>query len=231
MVPGIDDGSANLAESITMVRMALRDGTTSLIATPHQLGKNRHVSAEIIRDGVRSLQTAIDAEEIPVVIRPGADVRIDPELPKLLKQGKVLTLADQGKHVLLELPHDTYYPVDQLLKSLRKQGLVGILSHPERNRGIMKNPDVMWDVIEAGGLLQITAASLTGLLLGRPAKRLQNLLLMKGLSILLLAMHMTQNIGLSACETPMTPFVIWQVRNWLIWSVVKTQLVSLKVMM
>ena len=93
---------------------------------------------------------------------PGADVRIDPELPKLLKLGKVLTLADQGKHVLLELPHETYFPLDSLLKALRKQGLVGILSHPERNRGIIKNPDVMWDVIEAGGLLQITAASLTG---------------------------------------------------------------------
>lgn len=162
MVPGIDDGSANLAESITMARMALEDGTTSLIATPHQLGKNRHVSAEVIRNGVESLQTAIDADEIPVVVRPGADIRIDPELPKLLKQGKVLTLAERGKHVLLELPHDTYYPIDQLLKSLRRQGLVGILSHPERNRGIIRNPNVMWDVIEAGGLLQITAASLTG---------------------------------------------------------------------
>ena len=145
-----------------MARTALADGTTSLIATPHQLGTNGQVTAEIIRDGVRSLQTAIDAEKIPVVVRSGADVRIDPELPKLLKQGKVLTLADRGKHVLLELPHDTYYPLDKLFNSLRKQGLVGILSHPERNRGIMKDPDVMWDVVEAGGLLQITAASLAG---------------------------------------------------------------------
>ena len=162
MIPNIDDGSANVAESIVMAKTAVRDGTTSLIATPHQLGTNSHVSAEAIRNGAGNLQAAINAEEIVVVIRPGADVRIDPELPKLLKQGKVLTLADRGKHVLLELPHDTYYPLDQLLKSLRKQGIVGILSHPERNRGIIKNPDVMWDVIEAGGLLQITAASLTG---------------------------------------------------------------------
>jgi protein-tyrosine phosphatase len=162
VVPEIDDGSSSLAESVTMVQTACEDGTTSLIATPHQLGKNRHVSSEVIRNGVSDLRATIDAEAIPVVIRPGADIRIDPELPKLLKQGKVLTLADQGKHVLLELPHDTYYPLDQLLKSLRKQGLVGILSHPERNRGIIKDPDVMWDVVEAGGLLQITAASLTG---------------------------------------------------------------------
>jgi protein-tyrosine phosphatase len=162
IVPQIDDGAFSIDQSINMARTALADGTTSLIATPHQLGTNGQVTAKIIRDGVRSLQIAIDAEKIPVVVRSGADVRIDPELPKLLKQGKVLTLADRGKHVLLELPHDTYYPIDRLLNSLRKQGLVGILSHPERNRGIMKDPDVMWDVIEAGGLLQITAASLTG---------------------------------------------------------------------
>ena len=162
ILPDIDDGANDLNQSLKMAQMAREDRTTCLIATPHQLGTNGQVTAEIIRDGVRSLQTAIDAEEIPVVVRSGADVRIDPELPKLLKQGKVLTLADRDKHVLLELPHDTYYPIDQLLKSLRKQGLVGILSHPERNRGIIKNPDVMWDVIEAGGLLQITAASLTG---------------------------------------------------------------------
>ena len=145
-----------------MARTALGDGTTSLIATPHQLGTNSHVSAEAIINGVSKLQSALHDKEISVSVRPGADVRIDPELPKLLKQGKVLTLADRRKHVLLELPHDTYYPIDQLLKSLRKQGLVGILSHPERNRGIIKNPAMMWDVVEAGGLLQITAASLTG---------------------------------------------------------------------
>jgi protein-tyrosine phosphatase len=162
IVPNIDDGSNNTSESIVMASIAAGDGTTSLIATPHQLGMNGHVSAEAIMKGVRELQSALDKEEISISIRPGADVRIDPELCKLLKQGKVLTLADQGKHVLLELPHDTYFPLDSLLKALRKQGIVGILSHPERNRGIIKDPNVMWDVTEAGGLLQITAGSLTG---------------------------------------------------------------------
>lgn len=162
IIPEIDDGSANLAESIVMANQAIEDGTKSVVATPHQLGSNSRVTAEAIKTGVLSLRKELCSENIDLNIAPGADIRIDPELPKLLKQGKVLTLADQGKHVLLELPHDTYYPIDQLLKSLRKQGLVGILSHPERNRGIIKDPEVMWDVVEAGGLLQITAASLTG---------------------------------------------------------------------
>jgi protein-tyrosine phosphatase len=162
ILPSIDDGANDLTQSVKMAQMAYIDGTTSLIATPHQLGTNSSVCTGAIKEKVTLLQRKLNSVNIELSVVPGADVRIDPELPHLLKQGKVLTLADREKHVLLELPHDTYYPLDQLLKSLRKQGLVGILSHPERNRGIMKDPDVMWDVIEAGGLLQITAASLTG---------------------------------------------------------------------
>tara|TARA_Y100000385_G_scaffold36821_1_gene34381 strand:- start:697 stop:1527 length:831 start_codon:yes stop_codon:yes gene_type:complete len=162
VVPAIDDGSSNEMTSLKMAQQAVEDRTKAIIATPHQLGTNSGVTVEAIKIGVAQLQERIRSESIDLTIEPGADIRIDPELPQLLEQGKVLTLADRGKHVLLELPHDTYYPLDQLLKSLRRQGLVGILSHPERNRGIIKNPDVMWEVIEAGGLLQITAASLTG---------------------------------------------------------------------
>lgn len=162
VVPGIDDGSADLAESIAMAKMAGCDGTRRLIATPHQLGSNNHVTVEAIRSGVVRLQRVLETEGVAVSILPGADVRIEPELPKLLKQGKVLTLADRGRHVLLELPHDTYIPLEPLLAALGRQGLVGILSHPERNRGIIRTPDVMADVVAAGGLLQITAGSLLG---------------------------------------------------------------------
>lgn len=162
IVPGIDDGSASLAESLAMARMAEADGTKSLIATPHQLGTNSEVSAEAIRKGVADLQNALNAEGIGISVIPGADVRIEPELPKLVKQGKVLTLAEKGKHVLLELPHETYFSLEPLLAALARQDLVGILSHPERNRGIIRKPEAMWDVVRAGGLLQITAASLTG---------------------------------------------------------------------
>jgi protein-tyrosine phosphatase len=162
IVPGIDDGASDITESIAMARMAEQDGTKSLVATPHQLGTNSHVTTTAIREGVAGLQAALDHTGIEVSVVPGADVRIEPELPKLLKQGKVVTLADQGKHVLLELPHDTYIPLDPILAALDKQGLVGILSHPERNRGIIKHPEVMDDVVAAGGLLQITAGSLTG---------------------------------------------------------------------
>lgn len=162
IVPGIDDGASGLEESLAMATAASRDGATTVIATPHQLGGNSHVTASAIRAGVATLNDAITAAGIGLEVLPGADVRIEPELPALLRRGEVLTLADRGKHVLLELPHEVYFPLETLLAALSKQGLTGILSHPERNRGMQARPETVAEVVRAGGLIQITAGSLTG---------------------------------------------------------------------
>ena len=170
VVPGIDDGARDEAESLAMAAAACRDGTDTVIATPHQLGANAQVTATAIRAGVADLNRALAAAGITLTVLPGADVRIEPELPFLLKRGEVLTLADRGRHVLLELPHDVYLPLEPLLATLRKQGLTGILSHPERNKGIIARPAVIAEVVRAGGLIQITAASLLGVF-GGSARR------------------------------------------------------------
>lgn len=162
IVPGIDDGARDEAEALAMAAAAVRDGTATVIATPHQLGGNAHVTAADIRSGVAMLNEALRRAAIPLDVLPGADVRIEPELPALLRRGDVVTLADRGRHVLLELPHDAYVPLGPLLDSLRKQGLTGILSHPERNKAMQARPDTVAEVVRDGGLIQITAGSLTG---------------------------------------------------------------------
>lgn len=162
LLPGIDDGARDEPQAVAMAAAAAADGTRTIIATPHQLGSHAAVTARVIRSGVTAVNAAIAAAGIDVVVLPGADVRIEPELPALLRRGEVVTLADRGVHVLLELPHAVYFPLDPLLAGLRRQRLTGILSHPERNRGIQAQPDVVAEVIRAGGLVQITAGSLLG---------------------------------------------------------------------
>jgi len=95
-------------------------------------------------------------------VLPGADVRIEPDLPQRIRSGEVVTLGDHRRHVLLELPHDVYVPLDRLLTELATARVVGILSHPERNRGILHQPAVVRPLVERGCLMQVTAGSLTG---------------------------------------------------------------------
>ncbi len=78
-------------------------------------------------------------------------------------------------------PHEVYLPLDRLLDELKAAGLVGILSHPERNRGILQRPEVVRPLVAAGCLTQITADSLTGLF-GNRVQRLAKWLILEGLA-------------------------------------------------
>jgi protein-tyrosine phosphatase len=162
LLPQLDDGADSWDEALAMAKVAVADGISTIVATPHQLGGFSENRGAEIRAQSDRLQTMMNERRIPLTVLPGADVRIEPGMIEKIRAGEVLTLADRGRHVLLELPHDVYFPLDRLLADLKRAGLTGILSHPERNRGIIAQPGVVKSLAQAGCLMQITAASLLG---------------------------------------------------------------------
>ncbi len=180
LLPGIDDGAKDWDESLAMAHLALDDGTTTIIATPHQLGNFGHNRGDEILGRVGELQVRMNQAGLPLKVLPGADVRIEPDMVGRILSGEVLTLGDRGRHVLLELPHELYLPLEPVIEDLRRHNMVGILSHPERNEGILRKPDVLSPLVEAGCLLQITAGSLCGTF-GSACRQLSEWLLTEGL--------------------------------------------------
>jgi protein-tyrosine phosphatase len=162
LLPGIDDGAVNWDETLAMAQMAAADGISTVVVTPHQLGSYAHNDGDTIRACCGQLRQLLDQRGVALRVLPGADVRIEPGIVDRIARGEVLTLADRCRYVLLELPHEVYFPLGRLLRDLGSAGLVGILSHPERNRGILGQPSVLDLLVEGGCLLQVTAGSLTG---------------------------------------------------------------------
>jgi protein-tyrosine phosphatase len=162
LLPGIDDGANSIDESLAMARLAVEDGTTTIIATPHQLGNFGHNRGDDIRGRVVDLQQQLDGAGVPLRVLPGADVRIEPGMADAITRGDVLSLGDHRRHVLLELPHELYLPLEPLLDELKRRKMVGVLSHPERNQGILHKPGVLPALVDGGCLLQITAGSICG---------------------------------------------------------------------
>ena len=162
LLPSIDDGAKSWQESLAMAEMAVADGFATVVVTPHQLGSYAHNDGDTIRQRTGELQQQLDEHGIPLRVLPGADVRIDEPLLAGIRTGQVLTLADHRKHVLLELPHELYFPLDTVLSSLETAGVVGVLSHPERNQGLLKEPQEIARLAELGCLMQVTSSSLTG---------------------------------------------------------------------
>jgi protein-tyrosine phosphatase len=98
-LPGLDDGPATLAESLRLCEALIADGVTTVIATPHQLGGYDRVNtAAVIRDAVAALTAELDTAGLPLEIFPGADVRVDERLLRLLDNDQVLTSGDRTRY-------------------------------------------------------------------------------------------------------------------------------------
>lgn len=162
LIPEIDDGANSVEEALQMARMAAVSGVSTMVATPHQLGSYFATSASQIRKAVADLQEMLSQHEIALEVLPGADVRVDGDLVEKIQRDEVMTLADRRKHILLEFPHRVALPIERLLAGLGKIGIVGILTHPERNRALLQSPNKVRDMIAQGCHMQVTAGSFVG---------------------------------------------------------------------
>lgn len=155
ILPGIDDGASDLAESLVMAKMAVKDGISTMIATPHITGKTKGVG--FIAKQAEALQTALDDAGIALKLAIGGEVPFH-----FGDDISGFTLAG-SQSILLELPHD-HVPdsTSQKIYELQIQGYQVILAHTERNGGILQNPNILKEFIDLGARSQITAESVTG---------------------------------------------------------------------
>jgi len=161
-LPGVDDGPATLAESLELCRALVDDGIGTVIASPHQLGRyDGRNSGPAIREAVEALAAALSERNIPLQVLPGAEVRMDERIGRLVRSGEVLTLADRAL-LLLELPPDNYIDPLPLIRWLARQEIAVIVAHPERYRAVSRRPEIVKPWVEHGASLQINAGSLVG---------------------------------------------------------------------
>lgn len=163
ILPGVDDGAQSLEESFALAQEAVENGITTLFATPHHLNGIYTNHRQDVLDLVQFFQGEIEKQGIPLKVLPGQEVHIYGEIVQDLGGDSLLTYNDEQKYLLLELPyHDVPPFVDRVIYEILIQGVVPIIPHPERNRRIRKQPDLLYKLVRRGALSQLTAASLTG---------------------------------------------------------------------
>lgn len=177
ILPGLDDGPPDTEQALAMCRLAVADGTTAVVASPHMFNGMHDVARGDILAGVARLEGLLKAEEIALDVMPGADVHVAPDLGALVKGGYVMTIGDGGKYLMTELPQDIVpRGLSHLLFSIQLLGITPVISHPERNLEIQADPMLLAELVRAGNLVQVTAASVTGDF-GEPAQKCAHALL------------------------------------------------------
>lgn len=156
ILPGFDDGAVDEPAALAMARTAAKDGVHTIVATPH-LNTELH-SAEEITGRTAKLNRLLEEENIPITILAGSEVasHID------LCHWQEYTLAGTNS-VLVEFPH-SHFPASapELMHEAVAIGLRPIIAHPERNPGIMLNPNLLTPLVKAGVRVQLTAQSISG---------------------------------------------------------------------
>ena len=161
ILPGLDDGAKDWETSLEMARIAEADGIHTIVATPHHksVADNDVETIERLTD---ELNDRLQAANINVKILPGAETHYYAEFAEDLKKGEVLPL-NHSRYVYLELPHGQVPRyIEDMVFEIVVQGYTPIIPHPERNREIRENPDLLYALVDAGAISQVTAGSITG---------------------------------------------------------------------
>ena len=168
ILPGLDDGPVTVEESLAMARMAARDGTDTIVATPHYRDMElERQSPRMVRDLADTLNAALRSDSAQrnapsVRIFTGMTNRLDASLPDLVDSESAITL-NRTPFLLVEPPFNrapSY--IEDVIGRLLTQRLVPVLAHPERNIEFQRRPKRLQGLVNDGVVVQIAAGSLTG---------------------------------------------------------------------
>jgi protein-tyrosine phosphatase len=156
ILPGLDDGPATIEESLAMAEIAVADGITKIIATPHIQGPEP--TAAEISEVTSTLNRALQEKDIGLEIIPAAEVYAM-TAPTLLSDRTI----NKTKYVLIEFPL-THLPAEagRVIFDLRVNGYRPIIAHPERIPNVIERPELIEALLDDQVYVQITAASPTG---------------------------------------------------------------------
>lgn len=182
VLPGIDDGPSDIADSVEFAEVAAAQGTTVLAATPHLRSDFPLVEIERVADACAELNERLPADA-EVVVTPGAEVDVMWAQSASDEQLGLASLGQHGTDLLVETPYgllsDTF---EDLLFRITVRGYRILLAHPERNPTFQRDPGRLRDIAARGVLIQITLPSVVARDRGSRSRRLAFALVREGLA-------------------------------------------------
>lgn len=159
MLYGMDDGPDTLELACAMAEMAIANGTTQVIATPHASMEYEFVP-KLVRERGEEMQKKFEGR---LAFATGCDFHLSFEnLQDIRREPERFTL-NQKNYLLVEFADFSIPPsMDQTLHDLQLAGLAPVITHPERNPLIRAKPERLIQWVQQGCYVQVTAGALLG---------------------------------------------------------------------
>jgi protein-tyrosine phosphatase len=159
ILPGLDDGPPDMEEALKMAECAIADGITHVVATPHSCSEYPFDYPRVQKLRER-LQAEVDGR---LTLATGCDFHLNPENLHALRRDASRFCINQRDYLLVEFNEISIPPaMDQTLHDIQLMGLHPVITHPERNAILRRQPERLAKWARLGCFVQVTAGSLTG---------------------------------------------------------------------
>ncbi len=178
-IPGIDDGSQSMEESLSLLRGMEALGYEKVITTPHIMVDVYRNTPKIIKEGLLSLREAAKAEGIQVEVEAAAEYYLDEGFYDHLHSGEVMSI--NNKYLLFETSYVSKpLQLEEMIFEISAAGYIPLMAHPERYRYVRDPLKEYSRFKELGVLFQLDLNSLGGFY-GKDAKKKAEILSEKGM--------------------------------------------------
>lgn len=162
ILPEVDDGSKSLEESIEMARIAESEGIKTIVNTSHYHFDFKYKKGEELKTILEEFNQKLKQENIEVEVILGNELYYTEDLIGKLENLDFYTI-NESNYLLIEFP-PTNVPknLTDVIYEIKLIGYTPILAHVERYPAIQENPNIIYDAIKEGALIQINASSILG---------------------------------------------------------------------
>jgi protein-tyrosine phosphatase len=160
LLAGLDDGPSSPSVALAMCRQLVAEGVRHATALAHQNEDYPENDAQRLLAATEQLKADLAANNVPLAVHPTGEVMLTPNTFTDWQAGRLVTMGNRGKSLLVEMPHGLCVNLLPLADLFRPHGVRLIIAHAERWRELLEDLDLTASWIAAGCLIQVTANAL-----------------------------------------------------------------------
>ncbi len=161
LIPGIDDGSKSMDESIEMIETFIALGYTKLITTPHIMSHRYPNTRAILEEGFVALKKELQARDLKIEIEVASEYYLDETVMELVEQRDIMTFGKN--YMLFEMSYvQPLHHLEEMIFEIKVAGYTPVLAHPERYIYMHEDFSKYERLKEKGVLFQVNIPSLGG---------------------------------------------------------------------
>lgn len=164
ILPGVDDGSENMEESVEMAELAEESQVHTIVVTPHcnMEGTFENFYCAEWQNRFDRLAEQIKEERIKIRLLKGMEIFATEDVAEKIEKGLLIPIND-SRYYLIEFPFgaDPFWMGD-VLDSVLSIDKIPVIAHPERYYCVQDNPMILYEWMQQGCMSQLNKGSIFG---------------------------------------------------------------------